>query len=588
MSRLAILQNKSVTNLKIFLEDLGYYEWKYKHKPVLVFDKYFDYEGNENNPLNEKGTLENVFKRTRKDLLSNLFIQINGGRKICKEARYKHKTEGRKKSDIIFYNAFMLDFDLKDKENKHYKGQELRKRKAELLKAIWYKLPLKPDYMVESRNGFHVYYLIHQEERKMSSERWHCIEIGIFDYVKEKISDNVDHAVKKSNQIMRLPYSFHIKDDDNDEGFQVKIIYERDKKLKNRFIEHDFYESAMFAYSTKDLISKFDIGKNFEEKITGNKKTPAVREQEQIKPSNEWHVTKYPAIEAIQNEDTTYFDYLQRNTPKAPMTRQVATEYIKNFNIRTVLKVKAELKKAFSSLFYEDTYPSDYFFKNKFGRTVYYCRKDDYFYNDIFNIVYRVLKFKTEITEKEKWRKTFEFVYKMFGIKIVSGVAGNTVAFENARAINLKILKVVSEHSKKTKYLKKFIFKLYETIMDLWKEHSDKYNLAWRELHRTLSVNYLAEKLGKKRGDSQISKGLIILEALGLIEKVESNFKINENLPSANEYKFPILTQENINIIISRAEQIKHIFKNPLRTVTREKMITVSFTKKKSDVNNYT
>ena len=170
MSRVAVLQNECATNLKIFLEDLGYYVSYYKHKPVLVFDKYLDCEGNEKNALNEKGSLENVFKRINRKSLENLFIQINRGKTYWTDIPYKHKIESRKKSEIIFHNAFMLDFDLKNERNEHYKGEELRQKKSELLKKIWYKLPLKPDYIVESRNGFHVYYLIHLEERKMSSE----------------------------------------------------------------------------------------------------------------------------------------------------------------------------------------------------------------------------------------------------------------------------------------------------------------------------------------------------------------------------------------------------------------------------------
>ena len=518
MRKFAILQKKHAVNLKIFLEDLGYYTWEYKYKPVLIFDKYFDREGNERNALNEKGSLENVFKRINQKSLENLFIQINRGKTYWTEIPYKHKTEGRKKSDIIFHNAFMLDFDLKNERNEHYKGEELRKKKSELLKKIWYKLPLKPDYIVESRNGFHVYYLIHLEERKMSSEYWHYIEIGIFDYVKKNISDNVDHAVKKSNQIMRLPYSFHKKADDNDEGFQVKIIYERNSKLKEEFFDYDFYDSAMFAYSTKNLISEFDIEKNSKEKITGNKKTPAVNEQEPTKLSSENNMTKYPSIESIKNEDAKYFSYLQKNISEKLITRREASGYIKSFDIREVLGFNNQpLNSAFSSLFYEDKNPSDYFAKNQFGNVVYYCRAENHFYNDIFNIFYRLLNFETETSEKAKWRKTFNFVYKMFGIEISSSAEENSTAFDKVRSDNLKILKTVSKHSKQTKYLGKFVFKLYETIMNLWKEHSEKYNLAWRDLHKTLSVNYLSKRLGKKQGDSKISKGLMILESLGLI-----------------------------------------------------------------------
>ena len=158
----------------MFLEDLGYAPSYYNEKPVLIFSKYL-FEGKEKTALNQKGTLKNVFRRTDKKLLENLFIQINQGKLNWSDKPYKHKSEGRKKEDIVSYNAFMLDFDLKDENDNHYKGEQLEHEKSKLLKNI-HKLPIKPDYLIESRNGFHVYYLIQSEERKMSSERWHWIE----------------------------------------------------------------------------------------------------------------------------------------------------------------------------------------------------------------------------------------------------------------------------------------------------------------------------------------------------------------------------------------------------------------------------
>ena len=146
-------------------------------------------------------------------------------------------------------------------------------------------MPLKPDYLIESRNGFHVYYLIQSSERKMSSEWWHWIERGIFNYVQQNISENVDHAVKKSNQVMRLPYSFHKKDDDSDDGYKVKIIYERKQADKILAFNDDSYDSAMFAYSTKQLIKAFEIDKEIINNIKAKNKGHTSK---QICQSNEY------------------------------------------------------------------------------------------------------------------------------------------------------------------------------------------------------------------------------------------------------------------------------------------------------------
>ena len=122
------LANDSATNLKVFLEDISYSEDEYTDKPVLIFQKY-KFNDEKKVGLVQKGTLADVFKRTKKELLENLFIQINGGKKYWQERKRKcatndgnttwnERVEGRKKVDIIQYNTFMLDFDLKDEGKK--------------------------------------------------------------------------------------------------------------------------------------------------------------------------------------------------------------------------------------------------------------------------------------------------------------------------------------------------------------------------------------------------------------------------------------------------------------------------------------
>ena len=116
--------------------------------------------------------------------------------------------------------------------------------------------------------------------------------------------------------------------------------------------------------------------------------------------------------------------------------------------------------------------------------------------------------------------------------------------------------------------------------MLLWKEHSDKNNLPWRKINRTLAVNFLADILKKKQNDSKISKGLMILEAIGLLMKVESHYNF------ANEYLFPILTDDMKKDIIAKAECIRYNFNKPMNEVTRDKLKKLF--SKKVDGNNYT
>ena len=106
--------------------------------------------------------------------------------------------------------------------------------------------------------------------------------------------------------------------------------------------------------------------------------------------------------------------------------------------------------------------------------------------------------------------------------------------------------------------------------MELWKEHSEKHNLPWRKVHRTLSADYLAEKLGKKKRDSTISKGLLIMEAIGLIKRYESKYQKNNKLNKANEYQFSILKENDLGSITKKAEEIKRRYNKPLNEATRK------------------
>ena len=233
---------------------------------------------------------------------------------------------------------------------------------------------------------------------------------------------------------------------------------------------------------------------------------------------------KYEVIRAISEGNIRYFEYLRKKAQENNMTREEATQYIRKIDLREILGFEKQgLGAAFSSLFYEDKKPSDAFVSDREGKTVYYCRRENKFYYDIFDIVYRLLK--AEGTEQEKWRKVFDFVYEMFVIKIVRNKEENKKTFDRVRANNIEILNKISKHSKKTRYMSRFITKLYEKIMELWAAHSDKNNLPWEKVHMTLSVDFLAQRLGKKKRDSTISKGLLILEFTGLIKRVKGQYK---------------------------------------------------------------
>ncbi len=586
------LNARSGSDLRIFLIDvLGdnlilkktktkgqiVFDWQVK-KPLICQQKY-EVNGEIKIGYVQRGTVNALFtcKASKTDRLRNLFFQVNTGKTDFTMTPFGHYVEGRKKIDIISYNAFMLDFDLKlGKE--HYQGDTLNFEKQKLYDNIYDELPIKPDYIVESRNGFHVYYLIPSKERKtMSSTDWHWIERGIFDYVKENISDCVDPAVKKSNQIMRVPFSLHKKDDNED--FTVTIKYERNSDLKIEPIEEGNYISAQFAYSIEEIIEAFKIDEKILQEVknqvgTKGKSKLRTTEKYKIRSDKEKNLAendvtllkdKYSVTKAIVEGDFAFFDYLQKILPDKPMSRTKATEYINSIDIRKVLGFENQsLNAAFSSLFYSDDHPSDYFFTNtKTGLASYYCRLENRYYNNIFDIVYHLLNFEEKLSEKEKLLKTFNHVYKIFGLKITANWEDE---FSATLSGNIEKFNRIVSHSKKTRYLKCAV-KLYNELMNIWEEHVYKNNIDWRTVHRSIGAEWIGKRINLAR--STVQKELLLLEYIGLIIRTD---KKSDWFICNNEYRFAVINDENITEMVARAKTIRTIMAKPLKEVTRQKL----------------
>ena len=198
-----------------------------KDKTAFFFTSYTNEEtGEERTVPNSAGTLSDVITSGSVKRWTNVFFLPNRGKLINREKPYKHVEEGRHIEEIFSHHFFYLDFDLKNEEGDHFTGDDLLRQKQLLLKQIKTSLrDLKCSFIVESRNGYHLYWsLLPQEWLKVSPKTWRFIQFLLYDYAKSYISPYVDIAVKKSNQLLRLPWSFHQKKDNTD-LFRVEIIY---------------------------------------------------------------------------------------------------------------------------------------------------------------------------------------------------------------------------------------------------------------------------------------------------------------------------------------------------------------------------
>ena len=179
----------------------------------------------------------------------NLFYLPNDGRiKKVKTSRGYIKVEQRKEIDTFAVRCFFIDIDLKDENGNHYSDDILIQKKDELKKKVISlvkgNLILKPSVIVESKNGFHIYYILDEAyriyknmteseirdfhlqgydyQKNIDIKEWKCIENTIYCTYKNHIVET-DGKVTSPLHLLRLPGSIHHKE--GQKPFRVKIVF---------------------------------------------------------------------------------------------------------------------------------------------------------------------------------------------------------------------------------------------------------------------------------------------------------------------------------------------------------------------------
>ena len=111
----------------------------------------------------------------------------------------QHESGRHKLENFSHINAWYLDVDIQDTKGEDTDGvRHLRSiRKAALRGRIWY-APVQPSITVESRNGFHLYWLAHDG----TPERFAEIERRLYRYFQP---DGADISSTKIVTLLRLP-----------------------------------------------------------------------------------------------------------------------------------------------------------------------------------------------------------------------------------------------------------------------------------------------------------------------------------------------------------------------------------------------
>lgn len=551
-----------------------------------IFNSYFTF-----NQMNAKELLMKIGKRIEKGktdhpkYLTNIYWQPNAGivkrDKMFGNKKYRPYVEQKKDRSIYEVHFFYFDFDLKDANGNSFSGQQLIDEKTNLYNKIL-ALPLTPDYIVESRNGFHVYYLIPKSAWRMKHDEWKFMELSIANFIYKNISSYVDTRATTLSRVLRFPLSFHQKKNNND-YYTVHVEYMRNEILK---LDKGFKPGSS-TYSIDDIVKAFHIPQYTPGTSQTLKSTITVIRQAQ---SGQTELSSDIFIQAIANNnpEAACFDSLKSKYSQKFETYAEAIAYINKIHLNELLCVDDScLNKAFKSFLYKDLHPSDYWYLDQnTDRVSYRCRKDNYIYNSIFALIARIQHDALpDLIEKSQWSAVYTFVFKMLGIVVEQ-------IFQNVIERNKEIYQQAVDYNHREFKFLKTLQHDYWTILRLWKEHSEDHNLPWKTCYRDISGSMLAREIMKDKGlnNKEITKAdednawrrLAIMEYLGLINRVDNKVKtVSKKKKPANCWTFSVL--DNYLNICARAKEIKAVFNKPTNAFSIQKMYCVQ---KKEAVNN--
>ena len=441
----------------------------------------------------------------------------------------------RKQNRVQRFNAFYTDIDLKNDQGEHLNNSELTKEKQETYTKLL-GLNCPPSAIVESRNGFHVYWIIAKTDRQdCIPMRWRRLEQCIYSYVYNNISSGADSKATDATRVLRLPNSYHVKADSSN-PFLVRVKY------------------LSRPYTLMELESFFPA---------------VVQDTQQVKPTKQDKPQEIRAVEpatsdiytAINELDSEFFNYIQ--PINAEMGWQEAEEMLKSQDIRDFLGINVRLKESFSSVLRTDKNPSCTIYRN--NEQYLYCDFGLGYTADIIRLVSTVAGVK--------YSKAVKWLCGVYGIQLLDSYKNGKTDIEPLINTNIQTLEATAKEAEKQNiFFVGSVIPLYRTIMDIWKKQvTEKGFQNPSDCNIQLSSRYLEDLTGKDR--KTIRRQLLILQAIGILKRIASKSNISKYGNKTNTY---IVQEADTNTILTKAQELQTFCPSPLSKLT-EKQFNLFF-----------
>ncbi len=277
----------------------------------------------------------------------NVYYVVNGG--------------GDKDHQIDKINAVYIDFDCgRDENKKYYPLDKVNKYKNEKRKVIE-SFEFEPSFLVETRNGFHVYWLV---EDGATVEQFKDCQSRLINYFDS------DKAVKNPSRVMRLPNYNWVKDIHN--PFMCSVLEENQNKYDIKAII--------------DHLPSVSTSENKNAKSPSNNSNRCRKSKKSNDGSNEFYRGNHISNIYLLKDMVTPL-----NQQTIQLSAQDYYEYILTYDLREILELPSTI---FNCILpeHEDNSPSAGFIINEEnGHMIYHCFGCGASYNNI-QLIEKLLK----------------------------------------------------------------------------------------------------------------------------------------------------------------------------------------------------
>nr|DAJ20927.1 MAG TPA: Replication protein B [Siphoviridae sp. ctELO16] len=451
---------------------------------------------------NANVTLWEAYNKER--IKTNVWFCVNEPRIVTEKNRTKRVsgrtitlkprvTEDRRAEQIQRFNAFYVDIDFRNEDNEHLEDFAVFKQKKALDKALQ-NLPLKPSAIVDTRNGYHIYYALRDEDKDIDLNEWQATERAVYRYIRDHITPYADAAATDAPRVLRMPCTLHKKED-----------------------------SAPYFVTVKSLGRRYgldEIRAAFPETVMRD-----TSPTECYKPV----IATSDVTRAIERLDVSFFDFLPKYNELILSVHDTRT-MLKQFDLRAFLQLDVRTGEAFCSVLRVDRHPSCTILERD-NNYVYYDHATKKSL-DIIGIVQELAGVG--------YREALDFLAGCYGITIDKhpGIAIEEAAEKNLGAFSRAAIDEATGYAV-------ILIPTYETIINLWKERAAQTGIAdIYAVNLQLGAQHLADITGASR--ATVVNRLRVLERAGIISKVEATDKKHTNTYLVRDIsdKIQELTQE--------------------------------------------